>query len=60
MFRLLENVNTHQSKCELETKDNCEWEMTPVLEYPKYEFECFHCGSEMTNEGGYWKNEYRY
>ena len=60
MFRLLENVNTHQSKCELETKDNCEWEINPVLEYPEYEFECFHCGREMDKEGGYWKNEDRY
>lgn len=29
------------------------WVAEPVLEYPEWDYECFHCGSEMEEKEGY-------
>ena len=36
------------------------WVVEPVVEYPEYEFECFHCGSEMAENEGYCKHDESY
>lgn len=36
------------------------WVVEPVVEYPEYEFECFHCGSEMEENEGYCKHDESY
>ena len=54
-----ESINNDPNNTVINDDDNLQkttWVAEPVLEYPEYKFECFHCGTETEEHEGYLKD----